>query len=186
VAPLSAERWDAEADDALAGMLPRWRRNPDNAGNALATMVNHPTLTKAFLPLNVHLLFKSTLPARERELAVLRVAYLRNCAYEWTHHVDMGHEVGLTDAEISAAAGDGVAPDEFDRALLTAVDELHEQSRISDDTWAALGERFDDRQRMDLVFTIGTYGTLAMAFNTFGVQLDSHHSSEDHNQDNEG
>ena len=44
---------------------------------------------------------------------------------------------------------------------------------ISDETWAALGEQFDERQRMDLVFTVGCYGMLAMALNTFGVEPDS-------------
>ncbi len=188
VAPLPAEHWDADADDALKGMLPRWRRNPEHAGNALATMVNHPALTKAFLPLNVHLLFSSTLPARERELVVLRVAHLRNCAYEWTHHVDMGQQVGLTEADIAAAAGDAAADNPFDGVLLTAVDELHNDSRISDQTWAALGAEFDDRQRMDLVFTVGTYGTLALAFNTFGVQLDQNleHDQNLNHEKNEG
>ena len=56
--------------------------------------------------------------------------------------------------------------------VLRAVDELDDESRISDATWAALGEHFDDRQRIDLIFTVGTYAMLAMAFNTFGVQLD--------------
>ncbi len=40
---------------------------------------------------------------------------------------------------------------------------------MTDATWAALSTRLDERQRMDLVFTIGCYGLLAMAFNTFGV-----------------
>jgi len=160
-------------------MLPRWRRTPEHAGNALATMVNHPALTKAFLPWNVHLLFGSTLPARVRELAVLRVAYMRNCAYEWAHHVDMGRQTGLTDEHITAAAGGTASIDVYDRAVLTAVDELEHNSRISDSTWAMLGERLDVRQRMDLVFTVGTYATLAMAFNTFGVQLDDDHDGNE-------
>jgi 4-carboxymuconolactone decarboxylase len=188
VAPLPAEHWDAETEDALKAMLPRSRRNPEQAGNALATMVNHPALTKAFLPLNVHLLFSSTLPARERELVILRVAHLRDCAYEWAHHVDMGLQVGLSDADIAAAAGDATAANPFDGVLLAAVDELHHQSRISDETWAALGAEFDVRQRMDLVFTVGTYGTLALTFNTLGIQLDQdlEHDEDLHHKRNEG
>ena len=47
------------------------------------------------------------------------------------------------------------------------------RNRISrDETWAALGEYLSDRQRMDFVFTVGAYAMLAMAFNTFGVQLE--------------
>ena len=61
---------------------------------------------------------------------------------------------------------------EVDELVLRAVDELDENSNLTDETWAALGEQLSDRQRMDFVFTVGAYGMLAMAFNTFGVQLE--------------
>ena len=89
----------------------------------------------------------------------------------------MGRQAGLTDDDIAAAAS-GTAAD-FDGVVLRAVDELDDASRISDETWAALGEHFDDRQRMDFVFTVGIYSTLAMAFNTFGVQLDHDHDGNE-------
>ncbi|MHA7651872.1 carboxymuconolactone decarboxylase family protein [Mycobacterium sp. ML4] len=174
LAPLPADQWDEAVDGALAVMLPPERRNPRDASNVLATLVNHPVLTKAFLRFNVHLLFSSTLPPRVRELAILRVAHRRECAYEWTHHVDLAKREGITDAEIDAVRrGDG-AFDEFERAALTGVDELDEKSQLSDETWTRLGTRFDDRQRMDYVFTVGSYIMLAMALNTFGVQLETH------------
>ncbi len=44
--------------------------------------------------------------------------------------------------------------------------------QLSDQTWAALGEHLNDQQRMDFVFTVGCYTLLAMAFNTFGIQLE--------------
>ncbi len=169
--PLPADKWDEAVDQALAAMLPRERRNPRDASNALATFVNHPALTKAFLRFNVHLLYSSTLPPRIRELAILRVAHRRDCAYEWTHHVSLAKREGISDDEI-AAVRRGDAADEFERAVLTGVDELDEKSQLSDETWAALGSRLDDRQRMDYIFTVGCYTMLAMAFNTFGVELD--------------
>lgn len=176
--PLPADQWDESVQEALAGMLPAERRNPRDASNVLATMVNHPALTKAFLRFNVHLLFTSTLPPRIRELAILRVAHRRDCAYEWHQHVDLGKREGVTDDEIVAVTRHGAVEspfDPFEQAVLTGVDELDEQSRLSDETWAALGERLDDRQRMDYVFTVGSYAMLAMALNTFGVQLEKEH-----------
>lgn len=175
--PLPADRWDDAVDRALVGMLPADRRNPRDAGVALSTLVRHPDLAKAFLGFNIHLLFRSTLPERLRELAILRVAYRRGCDYEWAHHVSMGRAAGLSDTDIEdlqhAAAADGL-----DRAVLAAVDELEDQSRVSDATWAALGEKLDDRQLMDLVFTVGCYSMLAMAFNTFGVELEQQTEQE--------
>jgi 4-carboxymuconolactone decarboxylase len=171
VPPLPADEWDEAVDHALSGMLPPERRNPDAAGNLLATLVRHPKLTRAFLRFNNHLLYSSTLPSRLRELAVLRVAHLHGSEYEWDHHVRMGKEVGLTD-EVIDGIQRGEASDELDQAVLRAVDELQDKSVISDSTWTSLSEHLDERQRMDLVFTIGCYGALAMAINTFGVEPD--------------
>jgi AhpD family alkylhydroperoxidase len=169
--PLPADQWDDAVDHALSGMLPAERRNPDAAGNLLATLVRHPKLTRAFLNFNMHLLFSSTLPPRLRELAVLCAAHRHQCAYEWIHHVRMGREAGLTDDVIDGIQR-GEAADDLDRAIIHAVDELADKSVVSDQTWSVLTEHLDERQCMDLVFTIGCYGALAMAINTFGVEPD--------------
>ncbi|OBG40912.1 carboxymuconolactone decarboxylase [Mycobacterium alsense] len=168
--PLPADQWDEPTRQALSAM------RGAETNNALSTLAHHPALAKAFLRFNVHLLTSSTLPARIRELAILRVAHLRDCAYEWAHHVALAKREGISDDEIAAVrSGAGAGADhfdEFEQAVLAGVDELDEKSRLSDETWAALGRRLDDRQRMDFVFTVGCYTLLAMAFNTFGVQLE--------------
>jgi 4-carboxymuconolactone decarboxylase len=167
--PLPADEWDDQAREALDGTVPPERRNADDAGNALATLVRHPDLAAKFLPFNTYLMAASTLPPRLRELVILRTAHHHGCAYEWVHHVALGKQAGLTDDDITAART-GETADEFDRVVLAAVDELHGRYRIGAETWAALAERLDDRQRMDLIFTAGGYGVLATALNTFGVQ----------------
>ena len=88
--------------------------------------------------------------------------------------MEIGKEAGLSDADIEAAQT-GQSKDAFDSALMNAVDELDEKTNISDRTWAALGERLDEQQRMDLVFTTGNYIALAMALNTFGVEVEDDH-----------
>ena len=177
VAPLPADQWDDAVHGALR-MMPEERRNPVDAGNAVATFVNHPDLTRSYLTFSFYLLTRSTLPARLRELAVLRIAHLTECAYEWDEHVRIGKDAGLTDDDIAALVR-GEAPDAFDRTVLTAVDELVGSTRISDPTWSALGERMDTRQLMDFVFTIGGYHMLAMALNTFGVEPASAQTQEE-------
>jgi hypothetical protein len=56
--------------------------------------------------------------------------------------------------------------------MLAAVDELVADARVTDPTWAVLADELDEHQLMDLVFTVGTYDLLAMAFRSFGVELD--------------
>ncbi|WP_084532017.1 carboxymuconolactone decarboxylase family protein [Nocardia miyunensis] len=167
--PLPADQWDDRTRDAFRTLLPRARRNPVGAGPAMAPLARHPDLTEAFLGFSVYLLFRSTLPPRIRELVILRVAHRRGCDYEWVHHSRFGQEAGLTSAEIDAVAR-GEAADEFERLVLSSVDELDEKSELSDETWAALAEQLDEKQRMDLIFTVGGYVALSMALNTFGVQ----------------
>lgn len=172
LAELSESHWDdADVQRALAQMLPEERRNARDAGNALAMLVHHPKLARVFLRFNVHLLYGSTLPAHLRELAVLRTAHRRGCEYEWAHHVTMGKEAGLTDDDITDLQH-GTGRDELYQAVLDATDELDEKTRLSAATEAVLAKHLDELQVMDLVFTIGCYCMLAMAFNTFGVELD--------------
>ncbi|MEU5842035.1 carboxymuconolactone decarboxylase family protein [Rhodococcus sp. NPDC047139] len=172
LSPLPAELWDENVDAALKGLMPRHMRNPEQAGAAMATLVHHPELTKAFLGFSVHLLFRSTLPARLRELVILRVAELHDCSYEREHHIEIAQtEAGLTPDEITAALG-GTAADPFEQRLLDSVRELTETSRLSEETWTALSEHLTTKQLMDLIFTVGGYSLMAMAYNTFGIESD--------------
>ncbi|MFJ4781977.1 carboxymuconolactone decarboxylase family protein [Streptomyces sp. NPDC088794] len=167
--PLPDDEWDERTREALAALLPRPMRTAEGAGNALSVLARHPELTSRFLPFSTYVLMHSTLPPRLRELVVLRVAKRRNCAYEWAHHQHLAEEAGLTEAEIEAA-GQGKSAEPLDALVLTAVDELEDASALSDGTWAGLAEHLDEQQRMDLVFTVGAYALMSMAFNTFGIR----------------
>jgi alkylhydroperoxidase family enzyme len=167
--PLPADQWDNDVVAALSPLLPVQRANPRDAGNVLATLVRHPALTRAYLTFNAYLLLDSSLSARIREVALLRVVHRRDCRYLWTHHIPIAQRTGLTSAEIEAIRIGEVA-DDVDRLVVLAVDELDGRSTLSDTTWAALAVHFNEQQVMDLVFTIGGYGLLAAAVNTFGVE----------------
>lgn len=153
----------AEYMKALGSSAPDARKPPSNA---LGLLARHPELAKAFLAFNTYLLVESTLPKHTRELVVLRVAWRRRCQYEWAQHVLIARRAGVTDEEIDLVRTG--APTLLNRA----VDELETDSRLSDATYRALGADLDDHQLMDLVFTVGTYGVLATALNTFEVELD--------------
>ena len=76
---------------------------------------------------------------------------------------------GLTENELDAIRS-GVLPQELDAAVLAAVDELHSHTVVTDETWCRLADHLDEQQLMDLVFTAGGYGTLAMAIESFGIE----------------
>jgi alkylhydroperoxidase family enzyme len=142
--------------------------------NVFTTMANHPDLARDWLTFASHVLRRNTLPARDREVLILRIGWLCDAEYEWAQHVRIGKSVGLTDDDIRLiGAGPGAEGlNAHDRLLVTAADELHEQAMVSDKTWSALTKVYDTRQMMDLVFTVGEYNLVSMALNSFGVQLD--------------
>jgi 4-carboxymuconolactone decarboxylase len=167
--PLPAAEWDDRTRRALAALIPAERANPTGAGNVLSTLVRHPDLTRAYLPFNAYLLTGSTLSARVREVALLRVVHRRGCDYLWSHHLPIAHRAGLSVDETDAIGG-GQLADEIDQSVLAAADDLIDHGTVSTPVWEELGRHFTDPQRMDVVFTIGGYYLLAMAVNAFGIQ----------------
>ncbi|HEY6534063.1 MAG TPA: carboxymuconolactone decarboxylase family protein [Acidimicrobiales bacterium] len=182
IPPLPPDQWGPGMRDALAALLPTDARHPlpprgegrSKGLNVLGTLAQHPTLTTAYHTFNGYILFGSTLDPRDRELLVLRVSILRDAPYEWAQHVIQGLDAGLTREEIErirvGPTAEGWLP--IERTMLQAVDELVDDAMVTDETWKALAEHFGTEELMDLVFTVGCYELLAMAFNSFGLQLD--------------
>jgi len=144
------------------------------AVNIFRTLAQHPKLFKRWLVFANHVLFKSTVPPRDREILILRTGWRCRAEYEWGQHVLIGKAAGLTDDDVLRIADGPEAPgwDPFDAALLRAADELYEDHSVSDTTWNALADRYSTQQLMDAVFTVGQYTLVSMALNSFGVQLD--------------
>ncbi|MEU5755924.1 carboxymuconolactone decarboxylase family protein [Streptomyces sp. NPDC047829] len=158
--PVPYEDWDAEALRPLTG----GRRVPPS--NVLGLLLHHPALAKSYLTFSTHLLMRNSLPPKVRELAVLRVAWRRRCQYEWEQHALIGRQAGLEDADLDAVRTGA------DTLVNRAVDELETTSTLSDTTYTELALELDTRQLLDFVFTVGAYGMLAAALNTFEVEPD--------------
>lgn len=148
--------------------------NPLNILNVFLTFARHIDLYRRWLPFANHVLFKSTLAQREREIVILRIGWLCKSGYEFAQHTRIGKQAGLSDAEIEAIKTGADAPNwsERERLLLRATDELRADAFITDATWAALSKHYETNQLMDLVFTVGQYAMVSMALNSFGVQLE--------------
>ena len=142
------------------------------ARNIFATLVRAPGLFRRWLPFGGKLL-AGKLPARDRELLILRTAWNCRAGYECGHHVAIGLESGLTREEIDRVP-DG--PDSgwpvTDAVLLRAADELHSEYRLADATWESLRARYDEQQLIELPMLVGHYHLLAMSLNSFGVELE--------------
>jgi alkylhydroperoxidase family enzyme len=181
ISPVPRDEWTDEVGQGIAALFPPGAQRPvrrTNGGsrgnNVLGTLARHPQLMRAYHVFNGHILFTTSLSPRQRELLILRVAALREAEYEWEQHVILAAEAGLDDDEIARIVDGPDAPgwSVEDAAAIRAVDELLRDALITDSTWATLARTLDEHQLMDLVFTVGAYDLLAMAFRSFGVQLD--------------
>lgn len=166
---------DGELSADQLELLAPWRDEGRPVLNIFRTLARAPKAAKAFLAWGNYVLSRrNDLPAREREIVILRTGFLCRSGYEWTQHVAIGLRAGLTEAEIArlkiGASADGWSA--ADAALIRASDELHADQFVSSATWADLRESFAEKQCMDVVFTVGQYTQVSMMLNSFGVQLD--------------
>jgi alkylhydroperoxidase family enzyme len=182
ISPLPPTEWPDEMRDALAAIRPPNPRHPfpsREAGrpkglNVLGMLARHPALARAFNTFNGHILFATTLSTRQREMLVLRVAAVRKATYEWKQHVVLAADAGLTPEEVHRieAGPDAGGWSPLEQAMIRAVDELLSEAKVSDRTWGVLAAELEVEQLMDLIFTVGAYDLLAMAFLSFDVPLD--------------
>jgi AhpD family alkylhydroperoxidase len=121
----------------------------------------------------MQLLLTSVFPPRERELIIIRTAWLCGCPYELEHHLELGAKAGLTDydfASLTTEAFEGSTQRE--RLLVAAVDELHADSMICDATWDALSPLLTTEQLVELPMLVGHYILLAGTLRSLRVPLD--------------
>eukprot|EP01030_Chromulinospumella_sphaerica_P020736 gene20736-20661_t len=170
IAPLTEAELNNDQRAVLAPMIGAGRP----VLNIFRTLARAPAALKGFLGWGEYVLSKKNdLPAREREIVILRIGYLCKSGYEWTQHVPIGERAGLTGDEIARIKqGADAGWSDADAALIRASDELHHTYFVSDATWAALKRHFSDKQCMDVVFSAGQYTQVCMMLNSFGVQLD--------------
>lgn len=174
IAPLGEAEMGPDALELAATI----RRNFKLAETAsipavVATMLRHPDLYTARVDYTGKRLRASALAERDLELAILRTAWVCQAAYSWGEHVAMGKRAGMSAEEIERLTQGSDAPgwSEHDRAIVRAVDELHDDAMIGDETWASLAKTLDEKQLIEMIIIIGTYHENAYLYNSLRSHL---------------
>jgi alkylhydroperoxidase family enzyme len=145
--------------------------------NLYKALVNSPDCTRNFLGLAKYIRFHSRVDPRLREMAILQVGYLARSPYEYSHHIKIGREFGVTDADIQAivAETNGQATDlpPLAKAVLRAARELTAQPQLSDATFAELRDGFDNEQMVDLLMTISFYAAVVRLLAALQIDVES-------------
>jgi len=147
----------------------------DTRLNIFRTLARNPPLYKGFLQLGGQLLQAGSVPAREREIVILRVGWRCGSEYEFGQHTVIGKAAGLTDAEVARLADAGSGDwDAGDHALVSMADELCDDNEVSAEIWLALSGRWNDAEMLELLVLAGYYRLVSGLLNSAGVALEPH------------
>jgi alkylhydroperoxidase family enzyme len=167
IAPLSPD--DETAQKSTVGS----DRNSGRPLNIFLTLAKNPPLFDVFTRFGSHLLFKGEVPAREREIVILRVGWRSQSEYEFGQHTVIGKQAGLTDDEVTRLARTGTKGwSDADAALVRLADELCVDNVVSDETWHALSETWSEPQLLELLMLAGYYRLVSGVLNSAGVSLE--------------
>jgi alkylhydroperoxidase family enzyme len=139
-------------------------------------LVNSPNAARAFSALGQFIRFKSRLDPRLRELAILQVGYLARQPYEWSHHVKIGRDFGVSNADIAGLIADTDGkPNDLEplaKAVLKAAREMTRSLAISEATYAELKQSLDDERLVDLTITIAFYNAVVRVLHTLKIDVE--------------
>jgi 4-carboxymuconolactone decarboxylase len=167
VQPLPEAQWT----DAHRQLVEKYARygKPDNA---FKTFLNVPEMTDGVMPYTIYLSMDTSLTPRQREILILRAAWLCGNEAVWAQHAARARDAGMNNPEIHRI-GEGASAagwDAFEATLLRMADELYRNSSVTDATWKALTATYDMQHMMEAVETFNHFTVLSMLYNSFGVQ----------------
>jgi alkylhydroperoxidase family enzyme len=156
----------AEADQELLN-------RPISLNKAL---VNSPKAARAFSGLGGFIRYGSKLDPRLRELAILQVGWLARSPYEWSHHVKIGHDFGVSDEAVQAliddTAGKPVSLDALTMDVLKAAREITDGGAMTAPTFASLQTALGNEQVVDLTITISFYCAVVRVLATLQIDVE--------------
>ncbi|TDD66081.1 carboxymuconolactone decarboxylase family protein [Actinomadura rubrisoli] len=169
IAPLEPP-YTTEIDEALRKWMP-----PGVARDPLVlfrTLHRNPELASRMRVLGAGLLGHGKLAPKDREIVIDRTCARAGCQYEWGVHVaTFGETVALNRDQIDATVSGALAPwSPRERALITAVDELHDSAQISRPTWDALAEHYNEAQLIEFLVLAGWYRLISQLINSLEIE----------------
>jgi len=139
-------------------------------------LAHSPGALKYLSGMGGYIRHKSTLDPKLRELAILQVGWLARSSYEWSHHVKIGHDFGLSDDDINAlkdeTAGRASKLDPLPKLVLKAAREMTHDLAMSDATFTALSAQLSREHIVDLTLVIAFYNAVVRVLATLQIDVE--------------
>jgi 4-carboxymuconolactone decarboxylase len=143
------------------------------AVNVGLTILHHPALAVRYQPFGLSFLTDGILPARERELVILRTSWHCRSPYEWAHHTKIGRDCGISTEELRRITTSDLSGWQGpDAELLDAVDAVVRDHSLSEAQWANLSGRYGTAGAIETVMLAGHYAMLAGVLNSAGTRIE--------------
>ena len=144
--------------------------------NLTRPLFHNPEMARAHSHTAMYIRFQSKLDPRLREMAILQVGYCARSPYEWSHHVKIGHDFGVSDDDIRAliddSAGKPTSLDDLSRTVLRAAREMTTDGAMADGTFATLQAALGNEQVVDLTITIAFYNAVVRVLATLQIDVE--------------
>ncbi|HSW16073.1 MAG TPA: carboxymuconolactone decarboxylase family protein [Ramlibacter sp.] len=150
---------------------------PARTGALLAFRViaNHPGLAKGIFTQHMAVRHQGSLPERQRELLIMRVAWRAGSAYEWSQHWRIATNAGVPPEQLERVRQwqDTDCFSATDRAVLQAVDDVFDHGEVMPESWercsSALGSPL---LALETVVAIVHWHGLAVLFSSLSIPLE--------------
>jgi alkylhydroperoxidase family enzyme len=144
--------------------------------NVFRALANSPDLLRSYMQFGMWMRTQCALDPRLRELAILQVGYMMKNEYEYSHHLKIARDYGVTEEDIRAliASNEGKPNElgEVERLVLAASQQMTDNGTITDEVWAALSNHLDVARIVELVMIVTFYGCNARVLSTLQVDLE--------------
>ena len=167
-----------QVDPIMQERFEQQRKRGAEPLNLHLTQGHAPKLSKAKGEFTWILRNETRLGRRLLELTILRTAYIVDCAYELDHHVPLGRQAGLTDAQIAGAKDwrqHASLYDDRERALLAFVDGLTNKGEVDDATYASLAKHFSAQEIVEICYCSTSYYANGMFVKALQIEIDAPH-----------
>lgn len=155
-------------------LAPEDRELLDRPINLARMLAHSPAGTRAFRHTGAWIRHKSRFDTRLREMAILRIGVITRTDYEYSHHIELGRQFGLSDGDIrSVVAGpEDESLTEVERLVLTAADEMTNGVGIGAETFKALQGHLDEGMMVELTMTLSYYNGVVRILNSLDIDVE--------------
>jgi alkylhydroperoxidase family enzyme len=141
----------------------------------VATLVRYPELWDRFSMLSAQVLsVRAKLPARARQLAIMRTVWLCGAPYQWGEHLARTSRAGISQQEIEKIKEGSGAPGwgALDKAILLAAEDFRTDAFVSEASWTTLSGHLSEDELFELLVVIGQFASVAFVLNSLRIPLE--------------